>query len=169
MILRALFYYLCHRSAKQNADTRPTNGVDMSLYLGRWYELARFETPFEMGMEEVYTEYKARPDGHISVTNFGKDFHGRRKEAHAIGYLGKDGNLSVSFVPLLRFISTPYNILAVDEFYRNALVSNDSGSCLWFLSRSPQIVPDDFAYLKNEALRRGFDLSALHYTQHRYR
>jgi len=166
MILRALLYYLFQRNPGKTADTRPADNVDLSQYLGRWYELARYETPFEEGMEEVYTEYKARPDGRISITNSGlKAGHGR-KEAQATGTQVAPGQLKVSFFPL---ISSDYNILAVDEFYRNALVSNAGGSCLWFLSRSPQIVPDAFEPMKREALRRGFDLSALHYTKHRYR
>lgn len=169
MIFRALFYYFFQRVPGQPVDTHPTANVDMSQYLGRWYELARYNTPFEEGLEEVYTEYKARPDGNISVHNFGMDHNHHRKEAHAIAYPAAEGQLKVAFVPLLRFLSTHYNILAVDEFYRNALVSNDGGSCLWFLSRSPQPEQESFQALQQEALRRGFDLSALHYTKHRFR
>lgn len=168
MILRALLYNLFKKNPGQHADTRPTDNVDLSQYLGRWYELARYDTAFEEGLEEVYTEYKARPDGSISVNNFGMDKHHHRKEAHAVGTPSGDGQMMVSFVPFMPFLSTPYNILAVDEFYRNALVSNDSGSCLWFLSRSPQPEEESFDALKSEALRRGFDLSALHYTKHRF-
>ncbi len=166
MILRALLYYLFQRNPGKMADTRPSDNVDLSQYLGRWYELARYETPFEEGMEEVFTEYKARPDGRISITNSGLKNGHRRMEAHATATPAAPGQLRVSFVP---FLSSAYNILAVDEFYRHALVSNASGSCLWFLSRSPQIVPDSFEPMKREALRRGFDLSALHFTRHRYR
>ena len=170
MILRALLYYLFAPVNKANVNTCPAEGVDLRQYLGRWYELARFETPFEKGLEEVFTEYRMQSDGNISISNYGRSMaDGKRREAHAIGSPADSGRMCVSFIPWLRFLCTSYNILAVDEFYRNALVSNNTGTCLWFLSRCPQIVPDDFERLKSEALRRGFDLSALHYTQHRYR
>ncbi|MBR2125558.1 MAG: lipocalin family protein [Akkermansia sp.] len=170
MILKALFYYLFCRDRRQQADTTPAPGTDLSRYLGRWYELARFDTPFEAGLEDVYTEYRAREGGSIRVSNYGVDAEHRRHEAHAIGYpVPRCGQMKVAFVPLLRWLSTPYNILHVDANYTNALVSNGSGSCLWFLSRRPTLDPDSFDIMRREALRRGFDLSDLHYTRHRYK
>lgn len=168
MILDALRYYFCRPKSEQKADTRPAPDIDLSRYLGRWYELARFDTPFEKDMEEVYTEYRAKSGGEISVTNVGMGNDERYREAHAIAYPTSNGRLRVSFIPLLRFLSTPYNILRVDEDYRYALVSNDSGSCLWFLGRHPVAAPEAFEELRREAIRRGFDLRELHYTrQHR--
>ena len=169
MILKALFYYLFHRSNKQQADTTPACGIDLSRYLGRWYELARFDTPFENDLEEVYTDYKALPDGKISVTNYGLDSYNHRRKAKAVGTPVATGQMQVSFIPFLRFLSTPYNILYVDECYTNAVVSNKSGSCLWFLSRTPNAETASLEKMKEVAQERGFNLSDLHYTLHRYR
>lgn len=169
MILKALFYYLFQRPKAQQADTKPTDSADLYRFLGRWYELARFDTPFEKGLEEVYTEYKVCEDGNIKITNYGIDANHHRHEAHAMAYpTDQIGQLKVSFIPLLRFINSPYNILHIDDCYMNALVSNDSGSCLWFLSRRPVIVPESFNKLRHEAQHRGFDLHDLHFTRHRY-
>ena len=52
MILRALLYNLFKKNPGRYADTRPTDNVDMSQYLGRWYELARYDTAFEEGLED---------------------------------------------------------------------------------------------------------------------
>lgn len=168
MILKALFYYLFHRNKNSKADTTPAPRTDLSRYLGRWYELARFDTPFENGLEEVYTDYKALANGKISVSNNGLDSRNLRHSAKAIGTPSGPGQMQVSFIPWLRFLSTPYNILYVDDFYTNALVSNESGSCLWFLSRKANIEVESFEMMIREAQSRGFDLSDLHYTRHRY-
>ena len=53
-------------------NTCPADGVDLRQYLGRWYELARLETPFEKGLEEVFAEYRMQSDGNISISNYGR-------------------------------------------------------------------------------------------------
>ena len=166
MIFKALIHYFFHQGSSGKADTCPARGVDLSRYLGRWYELARYGAPFETGLEDVYTEYKMRADGKLLITNYGTDEEGCHREAHAIGTPVADGRLKVSFIPLLRFLSTPYNILSVDKEYNHALVSNGSGSSLWILSRRPVIIPDAFDKMRDEAQRRGFETGELHYTRH---
>jgi apolipoprotein D and lipocalin family protein len=170
MILRALKYYFSDR--KKNAakgegtDTTPSNSVCWGPYLGRWYEWARYDTPFEYGLDNVYTEYEAINDEEVRITNYGTDEKGTQETARAKATKDGDGRLLVSFIPLLRFIATPYHVLYVDEDYRNALVSNESGSCLWFLGRTPQYSTEDYKRLCMEAEARGFDTSLLRVTNH---
>lgn len=165
MLMKALLHYFFRPRKVSHADTHPLPELDLPRYLGRWYELARFETPFEEGLEEVFTEYSMRTDGNVQITNYGTDTNRRRHEAAAIGYPNAGGQLMVSFVPVLRFLSSPYNVLYVDSAYRHALVSDHSGNCLWFLGRTPFCTPDSFDAMKAEAQRRGFDLQELHYTR----
>ena len=170
MILRALKYYFSDR--KKNADkgngtdTTPSNSVCWEPYLGRWYEWARYDTPFEYGLDHVYTEYEALNDSEVRITNYGMDSKGTQRTAHAKATKDGCGRLQVSFIPLLRFIATPYHVLYVDENYRNALVSNESGSCLWLLGRTPQYNTADYKRLCMEAEARGFDTSLLRLTSH---
>lgn len=169
MILRALQYYLGERKAPapsgEQPETTPAPGIDWRCYMGRWYELARFETPFEYGLDAVRTEYTALPDGRVGVSNYGADATGKVYKAKAKARPVADGVLQISFVPLLRFISSPYHVLRVDAAYQTALVSNDTGSCLWLLSRQahatlPQVLP-----LLQEAVLRGFDIARLRPTR----
>ena len=44
---------------------------DLNRYLGRWYEIARFDHSFEKGMDNVIAEYLLQDDGKVSVTNTG--------------------------------------------------------------------------------------------------
>lgn len=165
MILRALRYYFCQRHIVRAdgaaPETTPASGVDMQRYMGRWYELARFETPFEFGLDEVWTTYDWLKNGQIEVINYGMDATGKQYRARARAVLVSDGVLLLSFVPLLRFLSTPYHILKVDAEYANALVSNEDGSCLWLLSRHADATLAELLPLLQEALRRGFDIMQL--------
>ena len=169
MILRALRYYLSERKmpvpGEEQPETIPVPGLDWQCYMGCWYELARIETPFEYGLDEVWTEYTMLPDGQVDVTNYGTDADGRVYKAKAKARPVAEGVLQISFVPFLRFISTPYHVLRVDENYQNALVSNETGSCLWILSRLAHAPLSHLLPLLQDASQRGFDISQLRPTR----
>ncbi|MBQ4614148.1 MAG: lipocalin family protein [Akkermansia sp.] len=173
MILRALQYYFSERKSPAPGgeplpETTPASGLDWSRYMGRWYELARFETPFEYALDEVWTEYALLAGGRVSVTNYGTDAAGKVYKARATARPVAEGVLQISFVPLLRFISTPYHVLRVDAAYQNALVSNETGSCLWLLSRQSHAPLQQQLPLLQEAVLRGFDISQLRPTRQNY-
>ncbi|STS79581.1 outer membrane lipoprotein Blc [Klebsiella pneumoniae] len=56
---------------------RPPPGVtvvspfDVQRYLGTWYEIARFDHPFESGLEKVTIAWHPRVDGGLDVVNKG--------------------------------------------------------------------------------------------------
>ena len=52
-------------------DTTTVSKFELGRYLGKWYEIARFDHPFERGLEGVMAEYLLRPDGKITVVNSG--------------------------------------------------------------------------------------------------
>lgn len=169
MILRALRYYFSDRSGGRNkgtGNTTPMRDVCWEAYMGRWYEWARYETPFEYGMDDVYTDYEMREDGGVEIHNYGTEHGGKQQHAHAKAETAGEGRLKVSFIPLLRFLSSPYHVLYVDNNYTHALVSNESGSCLWFLGRAQHYSTADYKELCREASERGFDISALRLTNH---
>jgi len=170
MILRALRYYFSERNGGQDAageaDTTPMDGVNWAAYAGRWYEWARYETPFEYGLDGVYTEYEATGNGKVRICNYGTDTAGNTHQAKAHAKVKGEGKLSVSFIPILRFLSTPYHVLYVNDSYTAALVSNASGSCLWLLGRTACYGDDTFEELLNEARQRGFRTDTLRLTRH---
>ena len=47
----------------------PAKPVDLQRYLGRWYEIARYDASFERGCEAATAEYSLREDGLIRVLN----------------------------------------------------------------------------------------------------
>jgi len=47
---------------------------DSEKYLGKWYEIARFDFKFEKNMNQVTATYSKNPDGTIKVDNKGYDY-----------------------------------------------------------------------------------------------
>lgn len=149
-------------------DTAPQADVNITAYLGRWYEQARYDSFFERGLDEVYTDYTRRADGSITVTNVGYDARGREHRAmgRAVIPLPEEtGRLWVSFVPPYRWFRAPYHILYTDAACTEALVSGDSRRYLWLLTRNRKTDDDTMRRLLAEAARRGFDLGPLRLTR----
>lgn len=165
MIWRAIKYYFSQsvprRQTEGTRNTEPVQYLDWASYLGRWYEIARLETPFEFGLSDVYAEYAAMNDDRISICNYGTDAEGKTYRAEAVATFAGAGQLRVAFMPFLHFISSLYRVLYVDDNYEHALVANTSGTCLWLLARSR--VPSRFAVdeMLLEAEKRGFDVEQL--------
>lgn len=150
-------------SCAQNAqfDNTPIPSLDLNRYLGKWYEIARFDHSFERGMENVTAEYSLRDDGLVNVLNSGWK-NGKPKQA--VGKArqpdpeGDPAHLEVSF---FLFFYGAYNILMLDDLYQVALVGSSSDKYLWILSRTPQISDIVKKAVLDEAKKRGYDVSAL--------
>ena len=52
-------------------NIEPVKNFQAEKYLGKWYEIARFDNVFEKGMTSVYAEYSLNPNGSIKVVNSG--------------------------------------------------------------------------------------------------
>lgn len=170
MIWRAILHFpqsLLHRFLARHADTSPTADFRLKSFMGRWYEQARLENPFEYGMDGVYSEYALIAPGQISVSNHGIAPGGKHSLARGQAFMPDStvpGRLRVSFVPPYTWFSSPLHILYTDEGYREALVSGSGGHYLWLLTRERHPGSDSISHLLSEARRRGFDTSSLRYT-----
>jgi apolipoprotein D and lipocalin family protein len=62
----------CNQPAVNRDSSRQLTtvaSVDLRRYLGTWYEIARFDHPFERGCVGVTATYSENPDGTIRVVN----------------------------------------------------------------------------------------------------
>ncbi|MCE5205145.1 MAG: lipocalin family protein [Porphyromonadaceae bacterium] len=119
-------------------------------YLGKWYEIARLDFKFERNLNNTTAEYSLNDNGTIKVENKGYNTK-ERKWVQATGkakFVREENNamLKVSFFG--PFYSG-YNVIAIDNDYKYALVAGASLKYLWILSREIKI-PDDIKekYLK---------------------
>lgn len=142
-------------------DNSVISSFDLNRYLGRWYEIARFDHSFERGMQNVMAEYSLKDDGMVKVLNSGwKD--GKYKiaegKARQPDPAGDPAHLEVSF---FLFFYSDYNILMLDKDYQIALVGSKSPKYLWILSRTPQVPDSVMDKVLEEASSRGYDIDKL--------
>ena len=136
-------------------------------YLGKWYEIARYDFAFEKDLNNTTAEYTIRKDGKIDVVNRGFNYL-IKKWSEAKGkarFRGADtkGELEVSFFGPFY---AAYNVIALDKDYRYALVAGSSLKYLWILSREktiPSEVKDQYLTI---AKSLGYDTSKLIWVEH---
>ena len=158
LLMSLLVWFTGCCSSRQSVDLAQVSRVDLSRYLGQWYEIARFDHWFERGMSHTKATYTMREDGCIRVVNTGikdgkaKVATGKGKRTHL------QGLLRVSF--FWPFYGD-YRILWVDENYQHALVGGDSSEYLCILARTSTIDESIKNTILSEAKRRGYDIDKL--------
>jgi apolipoprotein D and lipocalin family protein len=143
------------------------NNFDKARYLGKWYEIARLDFKYEKGLNNVTAEYSMNDNATIKVDNKGYDVE-KDKWKQSIGkakFVENDnvGMLKVSFFG--PFYSG-YNVIAIDQDYKYALVAGESLKYMWILSRETTI-PEKIKteYLK-KAQEIGYNTSELVWVKH---
>jgi apolipoprotein D and lipocalin family protein len=137
---------------------------DLNLYLGKWYEIARFPHSFEKGLVGCTANYSLLANGKVKVENTGFRNTLDGEYSTAVGkakLAGKptDGHLKVAF---FLFFYADYIIMDMDPDYQWALIGSKADKYLWILSRAPQM--DDVTYNKilDKARDLGYDLKLLY-------
>lgn len=152
-----------------NADVpQPAKPVELSRYVGRWHEQARYEASFQKGCEAVTADYAAKPDGSIAVVNSCREgsVSGPLRTAEATAKVVDGSNnakLKVSFFPPFE---GDYWVLDRAADYSWSIVGEPSGQYLWILTRSPRITDREYARLVTRAAALGYDTAMLRRTAH---
>ncbi len=152
--------------------------VDLSRYIGKWYQIAHYPNNFQKQcVSNTTAQYENLPNGQIKVTNACKKSDG--SDSVAIGaarvkqpkFLGipvgqpTTSKLEVRFAPeALSWIPgvwAPYWVIQLPEDYRYAVVSEPSRKFLWILSRTPQLAAGDREAINAKLQAQGYDLSKL--------
>lgn len=140
--------------------------VDLERYLGRWYEIARFENSFETDCVGVTATYGRKPDGSISVTNrcLLKTLDGEESVAEGTARIVDPATNARLAVTFFWPFEGDYWVIGLADDYSWALVGEPSGRYLWILARTPQISPELRADLVSRLEALGYNKKALHWT-----
>lgn len=147
------------------AVPEPAKAVELQRYLGKWYELARYEQGFQKDCDGVTAEYALKEDGKISVLNRCRKPDGSIDDAKGTAKIvdtATNAKLKVSFFgPFYG----DYWVLDHADDYSWAIVGEPSGRYLWLLNR--QAVPGQTALDAQIARARalGYDVSMLRITK----
>ncbi len=145
---------------RQASDLKTVNTLDLGLYEGKWYEIARFPSSFEKNLVNTTATYNIRKDGRVSILNKGhvNDPSGEEKEFQAIAWrpdFMEAGKLKVRFLGLF---TTDYWVIDLDEeSYQWAMVGSPTKKFFWILSRTPNMAPDLYNRLVSKAKAKGFE------------
>ena len=149
------------------AVPQPAKAVDLQSYLGRWYEMARYEAPFQKDCEAVTANYSLRTDGNITVLNSCRKgaVDGPLKTATGRAKLvdGAQGaKLRVSFFgPFYG----DYWVLDRADDYTWSIVGEPSGRYLWILTRDQRPSAALRTALEQRVRSLGYDWSLVRQTQ----
>ena len=146
----------CRSSVTVNNST--VEKLDLKRYLGKWYEIARFDHRFERDMTHCTATYTLHEDGKLTVTNKGMK-NGKWKTSEGKVKIGdQPGLLRVSFFG--PFYSD-YRIMMLDDDYTYALIGGNDDDYLWILSRTPEMDLDTRNIVIHEAKKRGYKTNNL--------
>lgn len=115
---------------------QPAKAVVMNRYVGRWYELARYDQRFERGCTNVTADYTLLGDGKIEVLNTCRRSDGTRHVARGIAKTVSASNAKLK-VRFFGPFSGNYWVLDHADDYSWSIVGEPSGRYLWILAREP--------------------------------
>lgn len=156
----------CYGGPVGNANVpQPAKAVDLTHYVGRWYEIARYENGFEKGCEGVTADYTARDDGLIGIINTCSkgSVDGPVTTADGKAKIVEGSNnakLKVSFFG--PFYVGDYWVLDRADDYSWSIVGEPSGRYLWILSRKPILTDKQMNKLIAKVKAMGYDTSLIY-------
>lgn len=143
--------------------------VDLTRYMGRWYEIARYPNYFQEGVVGVVANYELTEDGEIRVTNTGREgaLDGDETVATAKGWAVEGSGGAKWQVQFIWPFKADYWIIDVCRDYSYAVVGQPSRERLWILSRSPTMDEGTYNAICRRLRLSGYDPSKLERTPQR--
>lgn len=158
----ALYKYLMNKPL----DISVVKPFLLHKYLGKWYEIARFDFFHENSVDYVTANYSLNDDGSIKVVNRGySNKKGKFQEVTGKALFVGDENEGRLKVAFFGSFYSGYNVLAIDKDYKYALVSGNNKKLLWILSREKEMPQEKLEEYLKLAKSYGFDVSKLVYTK----
>lgn len=136
-------------------------------YLGKWFEIARFDFRFERGLNNTTAEYSLNSNGTIKVVNRGYNYEKKIwKEATGKAKFVQHESIAMLKVSFFGPFYGGYNVIAIDPEYKYALVSGSNFDYLWILSREKTIPAEIKSLYLEKAEKLGYKVSNLLWIKH---
>ncbi len=174
ILFGSIFLLLSNAANAQAVDVpvKTISSLDVSRYLGTWYEIAKFPNWFQKKcVSNTQAVYSLRPDGNLKVLNSCKMADGEVSQAEGTArQIGpKDSpKLEVRFAPawlgFLPMVWGDYWVIDLDPQYQVAAVSDPKREYLWVLSRTPELDKKTYDELLARLQSQRFDTHKLELT-----
>lgn len=137
--------------------------LDLSQYLGRWYEVASTKPFFQKDCVCVTADYGLQDDGNVKVVNSCRKVEADGALDVAAGKAAPTRNLAKFNVSFGGF-SLPFSnywVVELADDYRYAVVSTAFRSPIWILSRTPELPQEDLSTIYSNLQAAGFNTNKL--------
>jgi apolipoprotein D and lipocalin family protein len=170
ILLAALALAGCGTTATERlglSELETVARVDLSRYLGTWYDIASFPQRFQRGCTGTTATYTLRGDGQIDVLNRCRRGSLTAQESLAKGRARvvdrtTNAKLKVSF---FRPFWGDYWIIDLGPNYEYAVVGHPSRDYLWILSRTPTMDGAVYEGILGRLREQGYEVQRLNRTQ----
>lgn len=143
-------------------NAKPVSDFELDRYLGAWYEIARFDYRFEKDLDNVVAKYSLKDNGEIRILNSGYNVKtGEWKSAAGSAKSRTKEPGAALKVSFFKPFYSGYNVIAIDENYKYALVAGRNLNYLWLLSREktmPEHIKQEYLQMAEDI---GYDTSRL--------
>ncbi len=138
------------------------SSVDLSKYVGQWYEIGRLPNRFQKKCaDSVTAKYTLRSDGNIKVVNRCRKQSGEFTTATGKAKIvDKQTNAKLKVTFFWPFYGK-YWILDLGPNYEYAVVGEPGRDYLWILSRTPTMDERLYQNLVAKMQARGFDTTRM--------
>ncbi|MCX5581531.1 lipocalin family protein [Kaistia terrae] len=146
----------------------PAKSVELERYLGRWFELGRYENRFERNCEAVTADYSLRDDGMVRVVNTCREggVDGKKKVAEGRAKVVPESGNTKLKVSFFGPFYGEYWVLDHGPDYAWSIVGEPSGRYLWILTRTAKPSEQIRKMLKAKVQSLGYNVGMLRWTQH---
>ncbi len=150
-----------------SAVPQPAKAVELQRYLGKWYELARYEAGFQKGCEAVTAEYSLTAPDRIRVVNSCRQdsVDGKLRDAVGKAKIVDGSNNAKLRVSFFGPFYGDYWVLDRADDYSWAIVGEPSGRYLWLLHRQPSPGATATDALVKRIRELGYDTALLRWTK----
>ncbi len=147
------------------AVPQPAKPVDLTRYLGLWYEMGRYEAPFQKGCEAVSAQYTLRDDGNIRVLNSCTK-NGKIDTATGKAKIVEGSNNAKLRVSFFGPFYGDYWVLDRADDYSWSIVGEPSGRYLWMLTREANPDAQTRSLIQQRVQELGYDWDLVRMTRH---
>ena len=144
--------------AKANKELQTVAHVDLSRYLGQWYEYARYPNRFEKacasGARAIYSRRSATE---INVRNECRKQNGQMKVSKGWAKIADSRTNAKLRVTFFWPFFGDYWVIGLDPEYRWAVVGEPKRRYLWVLTRDPAMHPATYRKIKQTVTEHGYD------------
>ena len=158
-------------AAAQTAPLSALPSLEVTSYMGTWYQVAWFPNRFQKQcVADTTATYRRIAEG-VEVTNRCRNADGKIESVVGLarpvdstirGDSLQPAKLEVSFLPSwLRWLPIwgSYWVIQLADDGRYAVVSEPKREYLWVLSRTPGLAPADESAIRSRLTQQGFDLA----------